>query len=63
MTCSPLFFLGALLHTAQPLSTFFGPVQNKVGKEDCDFTHKLEISMKHIMAAHLDQERFYRLLA
>jgi hypothetical protein len=32
-------------------------------KQGCDFTHKLELFVKHILAAGFDQKRFYRLLA
>jgi hypothetical protein len=32
-------------------------------KGECDFTHKLELFMKHILAVGFAQERFYRLLA
>ena len=30
---------------------------------ECDFTHKLEMFVKHIIASHVGQKRFYRLLA
>jgi len=33
------------------------------GEELCDFPHKLELFVKHILAIRFDQKRFYCLLA
>ena len=56
--CRPLTFWAKGTFCAKPL-TLLGLELLREEHLQCDFTHKLEISAKHIMAAGLEQERLY----